>query len=230
VTARGGSKRLPGKNLRLLGGRPLITWSIAAGLNIPETADVLVSTDDAEIARVALLAGALVPWLRPTELATDEATSVDVSLHALDWYEERHGPVDGLLLLQPTSPYRTPESIRRGIASFGENGQRPVVGVSPARPHPALCFRIERDQLVPFVDTATFGTRSQDFPPAYAVNGAFYLIAAGELRATRSFFGRGATPLIMTMPAEAIDIDTEEDWMIAEAMLPHVTNVPPATS
>lgn len=85
IAARGGSKRLPGKNIRVLGGKPLIVWSIDAARGIPEICDILVSTDDPAIAAVCSEAGAYVPWLRPEGLATDTASSVDVALHALDW-------------------------------------------------------------------------------------------------------------------------------------------------
>lgn len=220
VTARGGSKRVPGKNLRSLGGRPLIAWSISATRDIPEIADTLVSTDDARIAEVARDAGALVPWLRPASLATDEARSLDVAIHALDWYEQARGPVDGLLLLQPTSPFRTPESMRRGIDLFRAHGGRAVVGVSMARPHPYFCFRIDGDHLVPFAGEEELRLRSQDLPPAYAVNGAFYLVQPGQLRTEGSFYGAAAVPLVMSKLAESIDIDTEDDWRTAEALLP----------
>ena len=102
IAARGGSKRLPGKNMRLLGGKPLIIWSIDVAKNIPDICDILVSTDDPAIAAVCTEAGAYVPWLRPAELSTDTASPVDVALHALDWYRAKKGSVDGLLLLQPT--------------------------------------------------------------------------------------------------------------------------------
>ena len=87
ITARKGSKRLPGKNNRLLGGKPLIIWSIDVAKGIPEICDVLVSTDDSEIAEISRNAGAFVPWLRPSNIATDNATSEEVALHAIDWYE-----------------------------------------------------------------------------------------------------------------------------------------------
>ena len=87
ITARGCSKRLPGKNLRILGGKPLIAWSIDAAKDIPEICDILVSTDELDIAKASESLGAYVPWLRPSELATDQASSVDVALHALNWYE-----------------------------------------------------------------------------------------------------------------------------------------------
>ena len=122
ILARGGSKRLPGKNIRILGGKPLIVWSLDVAQDIAEICTTLVSTDDLEIAKVCKEAGALVPWLRPAELSTDTAGSVDAALHALDWYEKEYGMVDGILLLQPTSPFRTKETVRKGIELFKENG------------------------------------------------------------------------------------------------------------
>jgi CMP-N,N'-diacetyllegionaminic acid synthase len=219
IPARGGSKRLPRKNIRPLGGIPLIIWSIDVVKGIPDICDVLVSTDDAAVAEVAGGAGALVPWLRPAELATDSASSVDVSVHALDWYEGQNGRVDGLLLLQPTSPLRRRESVMRGIELFREHQYRPVLGVSPAESHPMWCFRVERESMVPFVDGGGLFLRSQDLPPAYVVNGAIYLITPDDLRRSHSFYNDQALPLIMEGRDESIDIDTEWDWTRAENRL-----------
>jgi CMP-N,N'-diacetyllegionaminic acid synthase len=222
VPARGGSKRLPGKNARLLGERPLITWSIEAARDTPGIVDVLVSTDSPGIAELAIAAGAIVPWLRPAELATDSATSVDVALHALDYYEIEHGPVDGLLLLQPTSPFRSRRNILRGIALFGAKRGCSVVGVSPAASHPLWCFRIDGDSMGPYVDGGGVHLSSQDLPPAYVVNGAFYLVSPDTLRTSRSFFNERMVPLVMEEPGESIDIDTELDWLQAEIALPSI--------
>ena len=219
MPARGGSKRVPGKNLRPLGGRPLIVWSIEVAQGVPEICDLLVSTDDATIADAARQAGALVPWLRPAELATDTASPVDVCVHALDWYESRHGAVDGLLLLQPTSPFRSRDTVRRGIDLFRTRRGGAVLGVSPARSHPMGCFRIEGETLRPFIADAAGYTRSQDFPPAYEVNGALYLIAPADLRARRSFETGSVAPLIIDAPEESLDIDTEWDWRAAASIL-----------
>jgi CMP-N-acetylneuraminic acid synthetase len=110
IPARGGSKRLPGKNIRILQEKPLIVWSIEVAKGIPEICDILVSTNDLAILSVCKEAGALVPWLRPASLATDEASSIDVAIHALDWYESEKGAIDGVMLLQPTSPFRSKQS------------------------------------------------------------------------------------------------------------------------
>jgi CMP-N,N'-diacetyllegionaminic acid synthase len=216
ITARGGTKRLPGKNIRLLGGVPLIVWSIEVAKDVPQICDILVSTDDPAIAAIARNAGAMVPWLRPAELATDSATSIDVSLHALDWYERQNGKIDGLLLLQPTSPFRRRATVSRGISLFSADQNRPVVSVSPATSHPMWCVQIIGESLRPYVEGGMH-LRSQDLPSAYVLNGAFYLGTPEVLRAQRSFYSEEACPLVMSDPEESIDIDTEWDWMIAEA-------------
>jgi len=219
IPARGGSKRLPGKNTRVLRGKPLIEWSIQAAQGIPEIVDIVVSTDDAGISDIARKAGASVPWLRPAALATDEASSVDVALHALDYYEGLHGPVDGLLLLQPTSPFRSREAVSRGLELFRVHAFRSVVGVSQASTHPLWCFRIDGASMKPFVERRQTDLRAQDLPPAYVLNGAFYLISPAELRASRSFCNEDTMPLIMDDPIEGVDIDTETDWQWAEYLL-----------
>jgi CMP-N,N'-diacetyllegionaminic acid synthase len=220
IPARGGSKRVPGKNIRPLGGRPLIEWSIDVAKNNQDICDVLVSTDDSAIAEVARRAGALVPWRRPAELATDTAGSVEVCLHALDWYESVRGRVDGLMLLQPTSPFRSPETVARGIALFRGANRRSVIGVGPALSHPFWCVEVNGTSIRPFIEGQGKSQRSQELPPAYVVTGAFYLIRPDELRNERSFRTESTAPLIIEEPAECIDIDTEWDWKIAEALAP----------
>ncbi len=222
IAARGGSKRLPGKNIRLLGGKPMIVWSIEAARNIPEICDILVSTDDSAIAKVSASAGALVPWLRPDVLATDTATSVDVALHALDWYEGNSGPVDGLLLLQPTSPFRSESTIRKGIQLFTDNCEQSVLGVSPARDHPMWVLKECGEYVVPYLKEHGLNQRSQDLPLAYAVNGGFYLISPLELRNGRSFLGEKMIPLVFESQEEALDIDTHWDFSMAELIAKNV--------
>ncbi len=216
IPARGGSKRLPGKNIRPLGGKPLLAWTLEAAKGLASVCDLLLSTDDPDIASVGKDWGALVPWLRPDHLATDSASSLEVALHALDWYEQETGPVDGLMLLQPTSPFRRRDTLARGIQLFADQGGQTVVGVSPAHPHPYWCFRLEEGRLAPLLGEEYLDIRSQDLPPAYAVNGAFYLVSPAILRSSRSFTPPSALPLIMTSRREALDIDNAEDWAMAE--------------
>ena len=149
-------------------------------------------------------------------MATDTATSVDAALHALDWYEADKGKVDGLLLLQPTSPFRTKETVMRGIAFFKNNNNQTVLGVSPTHSHPMWTFKIDGNFLVPFMSEHGIGKRSQDLPTAYVVNGCFYLITPISLRSNQSFMGNNTIPLIIESQKEALDIDTELDWTLAD--------------
>ena len=219
ITAREGSKRLPGKNLRMLGTKPLVSWSIDVVKDIPEICDILVSTDAIEIAEISKEAGALVPWLRPAELATDIATSVDVALHALDWYETERGIVDGLLLLQPTSPFRTKETVCKGIELFIKKKRSSVLGVSQTHAHPMWTLKMEGEFIVPFIAQHALASRSQDLEPAYTVNGSFYLISPVELRLNQAFIGKRTIPLLIESSAEALDIDTEWDFRLAEYLI-----------
>jgi CMP-N,N'-diacetyllegionaminic acid synthase len=219
IPARGQSKRVPGKNKRALGGKPLICWSIHCAQEIEEICDILVSTDDPEIAGIATAAGASAPWIRPSELATDTATSAEVALHALNWYEREHGVVDGLLLLQPTSPFRTRETIRRGLEVFRLRNFKPVVAVSTTQSHPMWCVQIEDEQIIPFMTPNGFTLRSQELPPVHAINGSLYLIKPQDLRRSQSFIIEGSVPIVILSAKEGLDIDTEHDWRCAEAYL-----------
>jgi CMP-N,N'-diacetyllegionaminic acid synthase len=219
IAARGGSKRLPGKNIRMLGGKPLIVWSIDVAKNTAGICDILVSTDDIAIATVSAEAGALVPWLRPAELATDTSSAVDVAIHALDWYEAARGKVDGLLLLQPTSPFRTLSNVQKGVELFQDNARQTVLGVSPSSTHPMWTFKLDGGYLVPYMDNHGLGMRSQDLEPVYEINGSFYLISPSDLRSTRSFVGKNSIPLLIDSNTESLDIDTESDFNLANSLI-----------
>ena len=219
ILARGGSKRLPNKNILLLGEKPLINWTIDAAKFISEICDIMVSTDSNQIKEVAKEAGAYVPWLRPDKLSTDESSSEDAAIHALDWYETNHGKVDGLLLLQTTSPFRTSTSIKEGIELYSKFKSNTVIGVSPTHEHPDWTFKIKQGALTPLSDKNGLNIRSQDLDPAFIVNGSFYLISPKNLRKNKSFFIEPLTPLIINSKIESIDIDTEEDLHYAKYCL-----------
>jgi len=214
IPARSGSKRIPNKNIRLLGGKPLIVWTIEMALKISGICDVLVSTDSLEIQAISSTAGASVPWLRPSKFATDGASSVDVAIHAIDRYEKDHGKVDGLLLLQPTSPFRTPEYTERGIEKFLDYSGDSVIGVSPIRERPSWMVAIENNVIKPM------NVRSDDIDNAiqYIVNGSFYLTSPLTLRTQSSFYSSNSRPLICNSIIETIDIDTEADLEIAQVI------------
>jgi len=222
IPARGGSKRLPRKNVRLLGGKPLISWSIASAIDAGLFEEVLVSTDDPEIAAVARDAGALVPWLRPQELATDTATTSDVLRHALTWYESNHGNIDAVTLLQPTSPFRRNASIHGAVQLFlsqPKGNRQTVVSVSSASIHPEWCFHLIDGRLTPVMGWECLGMRSQDLQAAVQVNGSIYIASSEIIRASLPLVVPGTISYVSDAPDEAVDIDTETDWRLAEAYL-----------
>jgi len=225
IPARGGSKRLPRKNARLLGGRPLIAWSIDTALGLDKFCDVLLTTDDEELANIGREAGALVPWLRPAELATDTATSGDVLRHALTWYEAERGSVDGVVLLQPTCPLRRSASVsgalQRFLAQPSNEYRRTVVSVSPSSIPPEWCFRVcdVDGELEPVLGWTEVGKRSQDLQPSFQLNGSIYVASSEAIRTGRSLIEPGSLAYLMEGAEESVDIDTEDDWRIAESFI-----------
>ncbi|MBM9589074.1 acylneuraminate cytidylyltransferase family protein [Leptospira sp. 201903075] len=216
VPARKGSKRIPNKNMKVLGGKPLIVWTLDQCKGLP-TKTALVSTDDPTIQELVIQNGFVAPWLRPQELSTDESTTLNVLIHALDYYQSIGETIDAVLLLQPTSPFRTKESILRAIDLFLENdGLHTVVGVSKADPHPMWCFEKNGIFLKPLFNGEGFLLRSQDLPEMYSINGAIYLIPVKTLYEKRAILSERNLPIVIDSQKETLDIDTMEDWQYAE--------------
>ena len=214
VTARGGSRGLPGKNLLPFRGAPLIAWTIRAAQAAPSIDRLVLSSDDPEIIETARSLGCEVPFRRAAELASDTAASIDVLLDAAD----RVPGHDIVVLLQPTSPLRTAGDIEATLAVMAESGAPGAVSVSEAPCHPYLIFGLDpAGRLSPFAEKpAELGWRRQDLPPAYRVNGAVYAADVAWLRAGRSLCVAGETAAY-EMPAErSFDIDTLEDLLAAE--------------
>ncbi len=220
IPARGGSKRIPRKNLAPLAGRPLIAWTIEAALAAHSVDRVVVSTDDPEIADTARSLGAGVPFLRPAALAGDQAGSLAVLRHALEALEGTVEACDLVALLQPTSPLRTADDIDAAASLFEARGARAVISVCPADHPPEWCNRLPADHsLEGFLPPEARGRRSQDLPPAYRLNGAIYLYRCQDvLQDTVPAFEAGCYAYLM--PRErSVDIDEPFDLRLAEALL-----------
>jgi CMP-N-acetylneuraminic acid synthetase len=222
IPARAGSKGLSGKNIKQLAGKPLITWTLeatrAAGLN-PN--DVIVSTDSEQIAEVVRAAGGNCPFLRPAEFATDEASSLVVMQHALAFAERSSGQYDWLLLLQPTSPLRTGDDIKRVIHIAQSNHLADsVVSVSEEPSyHPHFAKYVDPSGcLKSFGADSLESTRRQDcYPSAVFNNGAIYLTRRDILQRGMIL---GGYSIAYIMPKErSIDIDDELDFVVAQAMI-----------
>jgi len=220
VTARGGSKGFPGKNLAPLGGKPLIAWTIQCALQSRRVSRVLVSTDDEAIARVSRDFGAEVPFLRPTELARDDSPHILSALHALEWLAEREGTVpEYLVLLQPTSPLRAPKDIDAVVDLAYAKNAIAVVSVVEAKPHPYKTYGLAEDgTLVDLVPSSIAYRRRQDLPPAFADNGAIYMNRSDSLLRERTFIPVGSIPYRMP-PERSLDIDSAWDLQLAEFFL-----------
>jgi len=219
IPARGGSKRLPGKNVRLLGDKPLIGWTIEFAKSVSWFDEIQVSTDRKEIATVCAKHDIVATRLRPAELATDEASPVDVVLDVLNWRRNEGAEFDAVALLQPTSPVRLMQrwETARALLNGGCEG---VIGVSPADTHPFLAFRNSADgYLEPWVSNPGGITRSQGYLPAYTVNGALYLTRVDALIKQRTFSPQKCRPVLCTERVENIDIDTPFDWRMAEIII-----------
>jgi N-acylneuraminate cytidylyltransferase len=221
IPARAGSKRIPGKNVRPLLGKPLIQWTIEFANRYAGFDAVLVSTDCERVAKLACDLGLAPPWLRSATLAGDYASMIDVVLHALDMCEQRGQVFDRLALLQATSPLRRAEHWDRA-RQYLDAGAPAAVGVCAVQHHPCWTYWLgENGEMRPcFPDMQ--GGRSQDLPPAAALNGALYLINVQTLREVRSFVPAGVRAVMMSDPLESIDIDTEADWLGAERSLAQV--------
>lgn len=220
ITARGGSKGVPRKNVAMVGGHPLIAWTIKAALGSRHVTRLLVSTDDEEIAETARAYGAEVPFLRPPELAQDASTSFDVAAHALRWLAENGGPEpEYLLLLQPTSPLRASADIDAAIELARARQADALLSVCEASPHPYLARRVDQNGVIAdFIEVAHKPSRRQEYPEAYVLNAAIYLNRPASLLATRSFQPPGAIAYLMP-PERSLDIDTPWEMRIADLLL-----------
>ena len=221
VPARGGSKGVPRKNIRPLAGKPLIAWSIEAAARSRCVTRTLLSTDDPEIAAAGRQCGAEAPFLRPEELALDATPQLAVVEHALEWLRSHEGGYvpDYVLLLQPTSPLRTSADIDAAVELARCRKAEAVVSVCPADPHPRWCCKISgTGVLTPYLESEDMPDCRQDLPPAFALNGAIYLVTPGRLRQEQSFVPQGAQAYIMP-PERSLDIDTAWDFRLAELIL-----------
>jgi len=171
ILARAGSRRVPGKNRKRFGGKPLVVWSIEAAKGVSGIIATLVSTDDPVVARVSRRQKALVPWMRPRRLASARASSGSAALHALNWYEKKFGKVDGVMLFQPTSPFRKKASIRKAISLYKRNRYLPVISVLAVDSRKPIFFR-QKNGLCKLLDkkvTASGPAQNFSCPTAISI-------------------------------------------------------------
>jgi len=221
VLAREGSKGLPGKNTMLLCGKPLIAWSIEAGLASRYIDDLVVSTDGDEIASVSKQYGAEVPFIRPSEFASDGASSVSAILHTLDYLEEHGRCYDLVVLLEPTSPLRETADIDTTLELLVEKNASSVVSVCAAEAnHPSFMFKMDSatKKLLSFTGVQPNVLRRQDIEPVFFLDGTIYCSTSKKIREKKGFYHEET--LAYEVPKwKSLEIDDADDFLMVEAVM-----------
>lgn len=215
IPARGGSKRIPRKNIKLFCGKPIIVWSIEAAQKSNCFDRIIVSTDDPEIAKIARIHGADVPFMRPPELSDDHVGTIPVVAHAVDWMAQQFGLAQFVCCLYATAPFVQPQDLRQGMALLQESGAQYALSVTSYSFPIQRAIRIRPNQRMEMLNPEYFNTRSQDLEEVFHDAGQFYW---GHSRAWLNhlpIFGHDSVPV--RLPRERVqDIDTLEDWAVAE--------------
>ncbi len=220
IPARAGSKGVPGKNIKLLGNKPLLQYTAEAAKQALLISDIIISTDTEEIAGVAAKAGIEVPFLRPTNLATDTASSIDVVIHALKFLSSEGRNYDAVCLLQPTNPFRRKGFIDGAIEKFIASGTDSLISVLrvPHEFNPHWTFEInESGTLAIATGEKEIIRRRQDLPPAFFRDGSIYITNVDVILQQQSFYGNSIS-YIENDPAFHVNIDTPEDWENAKTV------------
>jgi len=217
IPARGGSKRIPRKNIKLFHGKPMIAYSIEAAIKSGCFDKVIVSTDDAEIADVAQQFGAQVPFMRPADIADDYATTLDVMKHALEWLEAQGDVIDNVCCLYATAPFVLPSNLKQGYEAL-QSGELDYAFSATSYAFPIQrALKLNAEGTVEMFQPEHFNTRSQDLIEAYHDAGQFYWGTTDAFKAKRPIFGVKSKAVLL--PRKQVqDIDTPEDWDLAEAL------------
>lgn len=218
IPARGGSKGIPGKNIKHLGGRPLISYTIDCAKSVVDTDRIILSTDSPEIERVAAECGLPAVYHRPEVLGSDTTGSREVILDVMDWADNNGMDYDVVVLLQPTSPFRIPEDVFNTLEAYTpEIDMAVTVCQSPANPY-YNCFETMDDGFLHISKGDGRLTRRQDAPPAWIFNGAVYAINPRSIRTMT--LGEMPRRKAVVMPeSRSLDMDTMTDWFVGECLL-----------
>ncbi|OGW33614.1 MAG: acylneuraminate cytidylyltransferase [Nitrospirae bacterium GWC2_56_14] len=222
IPARGGSKGLPGKNIKPLCGKPVIAWTIEAGLKSKYLDVVMVTTDSTEIADVAVKYGAAVPFLRPQELALDHSTTFDAVQHAVNFYKQQNRTFDYIVLLEPTSPLREKNDIDNMIRKIieHEDSYDSIVSIGQVNEHPSIMKKIVGEALAPFCPELERTSRRQDNQPAFFPYGVAYIIKTSVLLREKTFYSARNTYYELKR-WQNYEIDDIYDFLAIENIMKH---------
>lgn len=217
IPARGGSKGISRKNVKLLSGKPLITYTIEGALRSKYLNRVIVSTEDEEIENISKRYGAEV-IKRPAILAQDDSSTIDSIFHVLEALDLQKEKNNAVVLLQPTSPLRSSEDISNAIELFLNNNCDSIVSVCEYGHPPYWAYKVEGKYLKPVLGNIYFKMRRQDLPKSYVPNGAIYISTVGALQENKSFNSSRTLPYVMPL-IRSVDIDSELDFIMAESII-----------
>jgi pseudaminic acid cytidylyltransferase len=215
IPARGGSKRIPRKNIRPFGGQPIIAWSISAAQQSGCFDRIVVSTDDDEIAQVARFHGAQVPFMRPSEISNDHAATIPVIAHAIAWQNANGEQVSDACCIYPTAPFVQAQDLQKGLMILQENDADYVMTVTSFAFPIQRALRITPEKRVQMFQPQHACTRSQDLEESWHDAGQFYWGKASSWLENKPIFSSNSSPLILSRE-RVQDIDTSEDWKVAE--------------
>lgn len=217
IPARGGSKRIPRKNIKMFAGKPMIAWSVESAIKSGCFDRIIVSTDDEEIASVARGCGAEVPFMRPAELSDDHTATIPVIAHAIQWHQQNGQSPSEVCCIYATAPFVSSLDLRSGLDLLQAQGCDYAFSVTSFAFPIQRAIRITADSRVEMLDATQFNTRSQDLEEAFHDAGQFYWGRAEAWLSGMPIFSAGAAPVVL--PRHRVqDIDTQEDWERAEWM------------
>jgi CMP-N,N'-diacetyllegionaminic acid synthase len=220
IPARGGSKGIPGKNMALLGGKPLIQYTIEAAQKSEYISDIFLSSDDPEIIKFCESLDVSVPYARPAALSQDDTPMVDAVVHAIDWLKEKDALPEAIVLLQPTSPLRTAADIDGALKLFVDKRADSLISVHKMVEHPYECVRLGDGEWSYLASPDNRATRRQDYQEEfYYINGAIYVVNTEFFIRKKTFIVEGRTVLYFMDPATGVDIDDMSDLKRAESYL-----------
>lgn len=221
IPARGGSKGCPHKNKRLLRGKPLVSWTIEAALKSQICENIVVSSDDKDILEIASSFINVMSLERPAKLATDEASSLSVVRHAIETFSQNNTLFTHVILLQPTSPFRTAEHIDAAFSHMKHCKASSCVSIVEVEHSPYLSFFLNAQQKPKFILKRLVSTRRQDIPLVFTTNGAIYITEIEDILRKNEFFSEESATFIMNQKS-SLDIDTELDFEIADYFARHI--------
>jgi len=223
IPAKGGSQRLARKNVLPLGGRPLIQWAIEAATKSGVFDKLLVSTEDREIAEMAISFGAQVPFMRTNDLARDPAGVVDVALHVIERLRQLGELFDVLIVMLPTCPFRSASDIQEALRLFRKNDARFLMSVTRSDHNPYNAMNLEEGGWLNPCFPDLIGSKPGRFPPAFRANGAIHVLDIPAFEASRSYYTQPLLAYVMP-PERSVDIDSAIDLKMAEALLLEIKN------